>query len=382
MNYPTSKIKILETIRQGQIGGGESHVLDLVSNLDKNEFEPIVLSFTHGPMVDKLKSLGIKTYVVETLKPFNLTTINAVKKILKEEEIDILHAHGTRSLSNTIFAAKSLGLPVIYTVHGWSFHQDQKFPVRQIRELSEKYLTDKVDLTISVSKSNQRDGIQRFSMKRSKVVNYGIDLNRFNPDKKMTDLKNELGIEQGKTVVGYLVRMTTQKDPFTLVKAIAEVAKQTKNIQFLFVGDGDLKDATVQLANDLGVTSMIKFHPFRTDVPEVLNTFDIYTLPSLWEGLPIGMLEAMAMRKAIVATPVDGSKEAIQDGINGLLVPCQDPNALAEAILKLHQNNEFRNKLGLAAQQTVHDNFDLKKMVKLNEEIYRDFIKKTHNQAA
>ncbi|MBK9319460.1 MAG: glycosyltransferase [Bacteroidetes bacterium] len=133
------KIKILETIRQGQIGGGESHVLDLVRNLNKDQFEPVVLSFTHGPMVDELRKLNIKTYVVETLKPFNITTYKAVKNIIRNEEIDILHAHGTRSLSNTIFPAKSMGIPIVYTVHGWSFHQDQAFHVRQVRELSENF---------------------------------------------------------------------------------------------------------------------------------------------------------------------------------------------------------------------------------------------------
>jgi glycosyltransferase involved in cell wall biosynthesis len=375
MKFKNSKIKILETIRQGQIGGGESHVLDLVTKLDKSEFEPIVLSFTDGPMVERLTKMGIKTYVVNTLKPFNISTYNAVKKIMREEEIDILHAHGTRALSNTIFPAKSLDLPIIYTVHGWSFHQDQKFPVKNIRELSEKFLTDNVDLTISVSQSNQRDGIARFGMKRSRVVNYGVDLTRYNPDRELTDLRAELQIEPGKTVVGYLVRMTVQKDPFTLVKAVAEVAKTTRDVQFLFVGDGDLKEAAIALASDLGISDMIKFHPFRTDVPEVLNTFDIYTLPSLWEGLPIGMLEAMAMRKAIVATPVDGTKEAIQHEKNGLLVPCQDHVALAAAIIRFHENKEFRKVLGDAAQETVQRNFDLEMMVKNNENIYRKYMK-------
>jgi glycosyltransferase involved in cell wall biosynthesis len=381
MKFIKRKIKILETIRQGQIGGGESHVLDLVKNLDKTEFEPVVLSFTDGPMVDRLKEAGIKTYVVETLRPFNLSTYNAVKKIMKMEEIDMLHAHGTRALSNTIFPARSLDLPVIYTVHGWSFHQDQKFPVRRIREYSEKFLTDKVDLTISVSQSNQRDGIQRFSMKHSTVVNYGIDLNRFNPDKPLRDLRAELEIEPGKTVVGYLVRMTTQKDPFTLVQAVAEVAKETRDIQFIFVGDGDLKNESIEMANELGIGSMIKFHSFRTDVPEVLNSFDIYTLPSLWEGLPIGMLEAMAMRKAVVATPVDGSKEAVKDGQNGLLVPCQDPKALAAAFLRLHRDPALRKNLGEQAYNTVHEHFDLNMMVRRNEEIYRQYTK-AHQFAA
>lgn len=368
------KIKILETIRQGQIGGGESHVLDLVSNLNKEIYEPVVLSFTHGPMVDKLKALGIKTYVVETLKPFNLTTYRAVKEIMVNEKVDILHAHGTRSLSNTLFPAKSMGIPIVYTVHGWSFHQDQKFPVRKIRELSEKYLTDQVDLTISVSNSNQRDGVERFNMKRSKVVNYGIDLDKFNPGNNFTDLRSELGIEPGKTVVGYLVRMTVQKDPFTLVRAIAEIAKTNQDIQFLFIGDGDLKQEVIALANTLGVEKMIKFHKFRTDIPEVLNTFDIYTLPSLWEGLPIGMLEAMAMQKAVVATPVDGSKEAIQDGINGLLVPCKDHVALAKAILKIHNDKNMMKQFGESARATVKERFDLKMMVHYNEEIYTSFM--------
>ncbi len=376
------KIKILETIRQGQIGGGESHVLDLVKGMNKAEFEPIVLSFTDGPMVERLKSMGIKTYVVETLKPFNLTTYNAVKDILKKEDIDILHAHGTRALSNTVFPAKSLGLPIAYTVHGWSFHQDQPYHIRRMRELSEKFLTDQVNVTISVSQSNQRDGIERFHMKRSRVINYGIDLQRFNPDRPMNDLSTELGIEPGKTVVGYLVRMTVQKDPFTLVRAVAEVAKTTRDIQFLFIGDGDLKQASMDLAKELNVTDMIKFHAFRTDIPEVLNTFDIYTLPSLWEGLPIGMLEAMAMRKAIVATPVDGSKEAILEGQNGLLVPCKSHEALAAAILRLHESKEMQRVLGENARQTVESTFDVRMMVQNNENLYRELLPVTARAAA
>lgn len=371
---PNLKIKILETIRQGQIGGGESHVLDLVRNLDRNQFEPVVLSFTHGPMVDELKKMKVKTYVVETLKPFNLTTYKAVKEILKNEEIDILHAHGTRSLSNTLFPAKSLGIPVVYTVHGWSFHQDQRFHVRQMRELSEKFLTDQVDATISVSKSNQSDGLHRFNLKKSRVINYGIDLEKFNPDRPLSDLRNELNIQAGKTVVGYLVRMTVQKDPFTLIRAIEVVSKETRDIQFLFIGDGDLKAESVEMVNRMNLNDMVTFHPFRTDIPEVLNTFDIYTLPSLWEGLPIGMLEAMGMRKAIIATPVDGSKEAIQDLKNGLLVPCKDHDALAAAILKLHYNPALRQSLGNAARHTVEQEFDVKMMVRNNEDLYRSLI--------
>jgi glycosyltransferase involved in cell wall biosynthesis len=369
------KIKVLETIRQGKVGGGESHVLDLVKNIDKNKFDPIVLSFTDGPMVETLKKMGITTHVIETIKPFNLSTFSKVRRLLIDEKIQLVHAHGTRAFSNVIFAAKSLGLPIVYTVHGWSFHQDQKTFERILRETSENFLTRNAALTICVSHSNRKDGINRFNMKRSMVINLGIDFDKFNPDNTFPDITSELQLDKGKTIVGFLVRMTKQKDPFTLIRAIAEVKKQTNQIQFLFVGDGDLKEEALQLAKDLGVMDLIKFHPFRSDVPNVLHNFDIYVLPSLWEGLPLGLLEAMAMKKAIVATPVDGTKEAITNEENGILVPCKDTKALAEAIIRLHNDKELRNKLAKSAQESVKQNFEIIRMVKQNEAAYLDILK-------
>src|SRR5688500_7348581 len=94
------KIKILQGIRQGKIGGGESYLLSLVENLDRALFEPVVLSFTEGPMVERLRKLGIKTYVLFTEKPFDFRVWKGVQEIIKQEKIDILHAHGTRAASN------------------------------------------------------------------------------------------------------------------------------------------------------------------------------------------------------------------------------------------------------------------------------------------
>jgi glycosyltransferase involved in cell wall biosynthesis len=375
---PNRKIKILETIRQGQIGGGESHVLDLVPNLNKEEFEPVVLSFTDGPMVDKLKEAGIKTYVVHTEKPFDKSVREKVGKIFDDEKFDLLHAHGTRSLSNTYYCAINRKVPIIYTVHGWSFHQDQNFFVKKLRIMSEKFLIKRTDLTIVVSEANKRDGIENCGMERYQLVHYGINLDKYNPDKEYPDLKKELQIPEGKTSVAFIVRMTTQKDPLTVVRAAAIVAKKTKEVYFLMIGDGDLKENAISLSKELGLDeSVIRFHNFRQDVPAVLNSIDIYTLPSLWEGLPIGMLEAMAMRKAIVATPADGSKEAIQSGENGLLVPFKNPEALAEAIIKMHNDKELKKKCEINARLTVEKDFELHKMVRNTEDIYRKYYKKT-----
>jgi hypothetical protein len=112
-------VKVLQAIRQGTIGGGESHVQDLVTNLDKTRFEPIVLSFTEGQMVDNLRRQGIKTFVIPNLKPFNVFTWGKVRELMKAENIQLVHAHGTRAASNVFRPAQQLNVPLVYTIHGW-----------------------------------------------------------------------------------------------------------------------------------------------------------------------------------------------------------------------------------------------------------------------
>lgn len=366
--------KILITIRQGEIGGGESHVLDLVRELDKTKYEPVVLSFTNGPMIETLNEWGIKTHVIHTQKPFNFTIWKKVKAFLREQNVKLVHAHGTRANSNVFWAAKQLHLPLIYTVHGWSFHQDQNFLVKFLRESGERFLTNKSDLTICVSKSNHTDGRERVNLKRSIVINYGINLEKFNPSESFENLRPKLNVKDDETLVGYIVRITIQKDPHTLIRAIAEVVKKTTQVKFLIIGNGDLQESTIALAKSLRVEEYIIFQNFRRDIPNVLSNIDIYCLPSLWEGLPIGLLEAMAMGKGIVATPVDGTKEAIKDQYSGILVPHQSPVDLANAILKLHENKTLLKVFGKNARKTIEENFEVKRMTRETEAVYAKYL--------
>lgn len=364
------KIKILETIRQGKIGGGETHVLDLIANIDKIKFEPIVLSFTDGPMVERAKELGVDAHVIYTETPYDFRVWGKVKQFMIDHEIDIVHAHGTRANSNIFWAAKNLGLPIIYTVHGWSFHQDQKPWVKLLRVKSESFLTKKADVTISVSHSNQKDGIDLFGMSNSQVVNYGIDTEKYNPDGELINLREELGLPENKTIVGFLVRMTIQKDPLTLIRAIRKVKDQTSDIVFLLMGNGDLLDDAKALVKELEIEDMVVWSGFRQDIPNVLHTIDIYTLPSLWEGLPIGLLEAMTMAKPIVATGVDGSKEAIKDGKNGTLIACGDYKNLAEAIIELHNDKTKMNSFGKKSREIILETYSVDRMCREVESIY------------
>jgi glycosyltransferase involved in cell wall biosynthesis len=363
------KIRVLETIRQGQIGGGETHVLDLVQALDKSRFEPVVLSFTAGPMIDRLMAMGVQTHVIETVRPFNVTKWGAVRRLLRDEKIDLVHAHGTRAHSNTLWAARRLGLPIVYTVHGWSFHPDQAPLARRTCQLTEKLLMSQADATICVSDSNFRDGREFAGMARAQVIKNGINLQRFNPSLHTYNVRAELGIGRDVLLVGYIARITAQKDPFTLLRAVALLPPALK-VKFLLVGNGDLKAEAQELARTLKIGDKVLFTGFRQDMPDVLQALDIYCLPSLWEGLPIGVLEAMAMGKPVVASNIEATREIIEHDVNGLLVPPQDPVQLAAALLHLAASSELRRTLGARAYQTIQAGFTAEEMTRQVEHLY------------
>lgn len=368
------RIKILECIRQGQIGGGESHLLSLVENLDKEIFEPVVLSFTDGPMIDKLNEMGVKTYVIHTEKPFDISKWKQVKKLLQKEKIALVHAHGTRAASNVFQAARSLGLPVIYTVHGWSFHDDQNPVIKKIRIWSEKYLTSRMNANISVSESNQRTGSKYFDSFDSVVINNGIDQEKFNPTRKFKDVRTQLGITKEAILILFIARFTAHKQPLTLIRAFARAIQEAPGLKLLMVGDGDQKEEAIKMIKEAGLEKDIYLQPFRQDVPDVLAAADIFVLPSLWEGLPIGLLEAMSMGKAVIGTNVDGTSEVISENVNGLLTEPGNIQALAAAMVTLSRDESMRNRLGESAKATVTNRFNAAVMTREIEKIYSGLL--------
>jgi glycosyltransferase involved in cell wall biosynthesis len=370
------KIKILECIRQGKIGGGESHLLSLIEHLDRSHFEPSVLSFTDGPMIGRLEQMGVAHQVIHTEKPFDVRVWGKVKKFLKANGIELVHAHGTRANSNILWAARSLGIPVVYTIHGWSFHQDQHPLVRLIRIWGEKYLVSRSDRNISVSSSNQQSGKEFIKSFDSIVINNGIDNKKFDPQRNYPDIRAELGIPSGATLVLFIARFTAHKQPLALLDAFAKALSSNPDMHLLMVGDGDQQAKAIETVNRLGLGANVHFQSFRQDVPDVLAAADIFVLPSLWEGLPIGLLEAMAMGKAVIATRVDGTSEIVQDGVNGIMVSTDGLVAnLEKALLILSRDAGMRERFGEKAIETVSGKYNAARMTRQIENIYSGLVK-------
>jgi glycosyltransferase involved in cell wall biosynthesis len=369
--YNGRKIRVLEGIRQGKIGGGESYLLGLVSHLDKSRFEPVVLSFTNGPMVEQLRAQGISTHVIHTERPFDWRVWRQVAALIQSEEIDLVHAHGTRAHSNLFWAARKAHVPILYTCHAWSFHPDQNALVRKIRIWSEEFLTSRSDLTICVSHANRETGRKLFRNFNAEVIDQSIDPERFDPLSPRKDVRKELGIGKEETVVVSVARFTLQKQPLKLIRSFAAVARSLENVRLLMVGDGEQRPEALALVRELGLEQRVILEPFRLDIPDVLAAADIFVLPSLWEGSPIALLEAMSMGKAVIGTAVEGTSEIIRDGVNGLLIRPEDlEQQLEAAIGRLCVDRELRERLGEQAMASVSEKHHVRTVARRNEELY------------
>lgn len=370
-----SKIKVLEVIRQGQIGGGESHLLDLVTFLDKEQFEPVCLAFTPGEMITRLEAMGIQCHVIDTLKPFDMKVQRQIIDLMQQEKIQLVHAHGSRAASNMVWPARKLRAPIIYTVHGWSFHDDQSWLVRTLRQWSEKLICSMANRVICVSQSNADTGRERFGLKDAHVIENGINLLRFNPDGQFANLREQFGFSKDDFVAGFIARCTKQKAPLDFLEAVRLAHQQNPNIKGLFVGEGDMDAEVDAYIAKHQMNAYVYRSKFRTDVPDLLHCINVYCLPSLWEGLSIALLEAMAMGKAIVATPTDGTKEVITHEDNGLVIPYIQPQALADAILRFYEDHALYEHCGNRAHALVAQRFNAQRVSDAVGQIYGEMVK-------
>ena len=367
-------IRVLEVIRQGQIGGGESHLLDLIYFLDKSKITPICLSFTDGEMIHRLSQMGITCYVIDTQKPFDIGIQKQIIKLIKEEGIQIIHAHGSRAASNILCTARLLHLPFIYTVHGWSFHDDQPFLVKKLRGWSEKLICHYAHQVICVSQSNKDTGKEVFGLNEAVVIENGVNLDRFNPDSSFMDLRQIFGFSESDCIVGFIARCTKQKNPLVFLESLVEAHKANPSVKGLVIGEGDMDAEVDAYIQKYQMSDYLYRSSFRTDVPDLLYCIDVYCLPSLWEGLSIALLEAMAMRKAIIATPTDGTKEVIKHRENGLIVPFDDVSAIALSMETFYRDKQLMENCSRHARMYVASRFNAKRVADVVYEVYRQNV--------
>jgi glycosyltransferase involved in cell wall biosynthesis len=187
------------------------------------------------------------------------------------------------------------------------------------------------------------------------------------------DVRAELGIPEDAPLVGSVANFKAAKDHATLLQAAVRVRQAVPDLRLLLVGQGPLEAETRRLAAELGLSETVLFAGFREDARRLAATFDVFTLSSTYEGLPIALVEAMALGRPAVVTEVGGTPEVVTDGADGLLVPPGDPAALAGGLLRLLRDPELRARIGAAARARAAA-FDIRAAVARMEQVYAGLL--------
>ncbi|MGI0016318.1 MAG: glycosyltransferase, partial [Nitrososphaera sp.] len=346
-------------------GGAEKMLTSLVENLDRSRYRSVVCLLRDGWLRHQLQSRGIETMVIPQHYSLDFVWLFRLAQLLKERFIRVMHAHEFAMNVYGSLLSKITGIPIIATVHGKSYYW-----VKWRRRMAYRFVA-RQSIMVAVS-----EDLKRFLMRQVtihpdniRVVHNGIDLHRYAADDLRNTIRKELGIN-ARPVIGTVGNLYAVKGQAYLLRACAIVAKDFPDFVLLVAGRGEQLASLDAEARCLGIGGNVKFLGFREDIPTLLQAMDVFVLPSVSEGLPLSILEAMALEKPVVASNVGGIPEVVKNGITGYLVPPKDPEALAENILLLLHHTQLAAHLGTSGRRRVQEAFSLEQMIQEYQSLY------------
>lgn len=370
------KINILHIYQNSKVGGVQQQLLSLLKAYNREVFNPIFCCLGPKEEVGKeIENLGIDFIALNRKRyhRFSLKIIINLYRLMKKKHIHVVRTHKYRASLYGRIAAWLAGVPVIIT----SVHGNYRKDLRLERRIANKIMSKITDKIVAVSESIKKDIVKHDKINPSKIVviHNGVDILRFNPENIFLNVRGELSINDNDVVVGFVGRLVPAKGLQYLIEAISIIQLKVENIKLLIVGEGSLIYSLKNKARELGIKESVIFTGKRRDIPEVLSCIDIFVMPSVAEGLPNSLLEAMAMGKPIVATTVGGIPEIIENEINGLIISPEDPESLASAIKFFIGNKGLAEKLGQAAKEFVLRKYSIKAIAVQWECLYKSLLK-------
>jgi len=358
----TSEIRVCHFMTADLWAGAEVQLRTVASYLAaRPEIRLTAVLLNDGRLATELNAMGIPVAVVDEHRHTAAAIVAFLVRFLRTHEIDILHTHRYKDTVLGTVAAKVAGVSkVVRTVHGLPepLRGWERMRFRAYGALETIALRSFADRIIAVSEDIAQS-LRAAGHRRSAVmaIHNGIDLSALRSTRDPRDVRRELGIAADALVFGTVGRLSPVKGHASLLRAAQRLLRQEPNARFLFVGDGPLHHDLVTTAIRLGVDRACVFAGARNDTPDVLGAMDVFVLPSLHEGIPMALLEAMALGTPVVATAVGGVPEIVSDGANGLLVTPRDDRALADSCLELARTPGLRVALGSAARRTIAEHF-------------------------
>jgi glycosyltransferase involved in cell wall biosynthesis len=348
-------------------GGTQRHLLEVLKLIDRTRFTPLVIAAkSGGPLGAQIRAANVELVELHLgsamVSRDMLRCVREAADVLRARRVGIVQYFEWRSATIALLAARRAGGCRIVAAR--RSVPKERGAQRLLAELVVR-AADRVVVNAELLRPNGRAG------QRTAVIPSGVDTDRFQPSDGATRARASLGLPVDRPVIGTVGRLEPRKGTATLLAALAALRSAGAHQPTLVVvGDGPLREGLARDATRLGIASHVRWLGDLTDVRPVLEALDVFVLPSRTEGMSNALLEAMAMALPVVATAVGGTPEVIADGQRGLLVPADDPEAMAAAVARLLDDASLASRLGAAARQIVEEKFGARSMVRQLEAVY------------
>jgi glycosyltransferase involved in cell wall biosynthesis len=355
-------LKVLHVDPERNWGGGEAQVIGLLTYLAAREHQNDLLADPAGQLIAKSQSLNINRIPFVLRNDLDLRGIPKLRRQIVREQYDVVHFHTKRAHALSLWLPHGERCPKYVVTRRMDYPEKSNWYTRRL-------YNQRVDGVVAISQAIARllsdAGV---GAKKIRLIHSGIDAGRFDVS------LDRSGAWDGEVVVGCLGVLEQRKGHRYLLEAAALLKARGLKLKYLVGGAGALRAELEKRAAHEGLQDTVDFVGFVSDAPGFFAGVDIFVMPSLYEGLGVAVLEAMAGGKPVVASRVGGLAESVIDGETGILVPARDSRALADAIAKLVSEPEQAQKMGRQGRVRVLEHFSMEQMAKQNEAFYYELL--------
>jgi glycosyltransferase involved in cell wall biosynthesis len=378
-----AKVRLLELRNTYKWGGGPDKTILLSAEQHDRERVEVVVAYIRDArdneflIAKKARAKGLTFYDIEEHGKLDLRVLKTLAGIVVQHDINLIHSHDYKS---DLFAyllkwkLRKRRLAVISTLHGWAMQGVRDY----VYWFLDLFLMRRFNHLFAVSHATKKELVAAgMPSDQISVIHNAIDTEVWSRRQAATSMREALGLKDASPIIGYVGRISPEKDLETWLRTAAVVVKEYPAARFVVVGEGrdeGLLNQLKSLANILGIADNVDFLGYREDLPSIYAAFDLFFLSSRREGICNSLLEAMAMEVPIVATDVGGTKELMINGQTGYLLPPGDVEGMAQALISFVRNEGLRRNMRKAGRDHIEDKFSFSSRLRRIETLYEKVV--------
>ena len=366
------RIHIMQVTFGMAIGGMERVIMELCRYVDPSKYRLSICCISkRGPLADRMEAEGVQVVFCQNQSKFGKYFRGfELGRVFREQRVDLLHTHHMPAFIDSTVGSLLARIPILINTD-----HCKQYPIELRWQVLEKGCSLVADSIVAVSEHTRDELIQyqRIAPAKLQVIRNGIDVTFTRPDPP-EEIRRELGLAPDDIVIGTAARLEPQKGLDLLIDSVPLLVKVLPKVRVVIVGGGSLEAELRQRADALGLGNRVIITGYRTDAVDVMRTFDCFVQTSIFEGMPMALLEAMALEKPIVASAVGGVPEVVEDGVTGTLLHDRAPEHLARAILDLLVDPAVGRRVGAAGRARYEQHFTARALVSQYERLYGHYL--------